>query len=97
MGTVPDQPRSCFKDRGILTELALLGFGHGLPAPGPLGSKLNRKKYKNVMFLCVQSRQSASRRPNIPGAGFALHVNSRHAGTEGVGWRSHAAAVVLQR
>lgn len=76
-GTVPDQPRSCFK---ILTELALLGFGHGLPAPGPLGSKLNGKKIKRCGFI-RRVLQSPSRRPNTPGAGFALHVNSRHSGT----------------
>lgn len=39
--TLPNQPGSCPK---TLTELALLGFGHGLPAPGPLGTELNRGK-----------------------------------------------------
>lgn len=28
---------------------------------------------------------------------FALHVNPGHGGAEGVGWWSHAAAVILQR
>ena len=29
--------------------------------------------------------------------GVALHVNPGHGGAEGVGWWSHAAAVILQR
>lgn len=68
-GMIPTQPRSCFRDRGILTELALLGFGHGLPAPGPLGSKLNRKKKKGV-FLSVQSRKARAGSQTSPAWGL---------------------------
>lgn len=76
----------------ILTELALLGLGHGRPVPGPLGTK---KTIQIVVRKCINELQIS---------GFTIlhvykgsHVDSWHSRTHGVVWRPHSTTKVLRQ
>lgn len=74
----------------VLTELALLGLGHGRPVPGPLDGKTNINLSK-ILHLGWNTCDYLF--TNNKGS----HVHSWHTRTHGVVWRPHPTTKVLRR
>lgn len=69
----------------VLTELALLGLGHGRPVPGPLEEqKLSLDTVFRLIYIHTNFKKSS-------------HVYSWHTRTHGVVWRPHPTTEVLSR
>lgn len=76
----------------VLTELALLGLGHGRPVPGPLDSNESIKmSLGNVSKGCKSLDWF-----RVFHVHEGSHVDSWHSRTHGVVWRPHPTTKVLR-